>query len=206
MKPVILLFALLSLTYSFVGTQMSYTGVPSITPNTPSIVSQSSYTMATFLPVNITTMSYFELNFTDSQIKATDGLLNCSLVYLGITTTISSIKNNNLDCSCTNNVCIITPGVNLLSNNNVQIIFGNLMNPTYISNQVIYITVQINATRYSFKMATTISSQLYSALSLIINNVTQSDYSVGAVNVSYTFNFSLPYIPSNPQIQLLLPP
>jgi len=80
------------------------------------------------------------------------------------------------------------------------------MNPTYISNQVIYITVQINATRYSFKMATTISSQLYSALSLIINNVTQSDYSVGAVNVSYTFNFSLPYIPSNPQIQLLLPP
>jgi hypothetical protein len=59
MKPVILLFALLSLTYSFVGTQMNYIGVPSITPNTPSIVSQSSYTMATFLPVNLTTMSYF---------------------------------------------------------------------------------------------------------------------------------------------------
>jgi hypothetical protein len=80
------------------------------------------------------------------------------------------------------------------------------MNPTYISNQLIYITVQINATRYSFRMEKNISSQLYSTLPLIINKVTQSDYSVGAVNVSYTFNFSLPYIPNNPQIQLLLPP
>lgn len=80
------------------------------------------------------------------------------------------------------------------------------MNPTFISNQVIYITVQINATRYSYRMTTTIAMQLYSALPLIINSVTQSDYSVGAVNVSYAFNFSLPYIPNNPQIQLLLPP
>jgi hypothetical protein len=89
-------------------------------------------------------------------------------------------------------------------NANLQISFGNLNNPFLVAMQTVSIGIQINSTRYA-QMSTSIPSSLYSNMPININSIKQSDYSVGALNVSYIFNFSLTYIPNNPQLQLILP-
>lgn len=47
-----------------------------------------------------------------------------------------------------------------------------------------------------------LSSSIYMPMPVTVNSVTQSDYGVGSNEVTYTFNVSFSYIPTNPEISI----
>ena len=178
-------------------TLQAQTGSIQITPNTPTLFSDSTYLVSYYtfhpLPSNAT----FLLDFTNTYITIPNGTLTVSGKVAGID--VSGANG-----SCSNNQCSLMLNNAASANTNIQLTIGTLRNPYFRMQQNITTTVTFNQS-YTEHSAWSIVATLYTPMPITSNGMEQSNYGVGNTGVTYRFNFSLPMTPANPQLMLTIP-
>lgn len=167
--------------------------IPTIVPDNPLLNGQANYILNYFVSKQLlTNSSYFQVNFSQADIVVPNAKLNVTVTANG-----NIISSGNTSVSCSTGVCTIKLGTTINNNTNLAINFGLMRNPKYTASQkisvLIYYSNTINETQ-----GISVSSTVYLPMPVIINSISQSDFGVGSLNVSYTFNLSFSYIPSNP--------
>ncbi len=92
--------------------------------------------MSYFSYSKFTTASYFQVDFTQSDIAVNDGTLNVTVSLNG-----SVINSNTITSNCTNKVCIIKLGTAFNASTLVETTFGLLRNPKFTASQKITVFV-----------------------------------------------------------------
>jgi hypothetical protein len=115
--------------------------IPTLTPDNSLLNAQCNYIMSYFSLNRFTTASYFQIDFTQSDIAVTDGQLNVTVNLNG-----SPMNTSTITSSCLNKVCIIRPGTTFNANTLVEPTFGLLRNPKYTASQKITVFVFFSAT------------------------------------------------------------
>lgn len=110
--------------------------IPTISLENNVLNAQTNYIMSYYTLRAFQTSSYFQLDFTQSDITVPDGVLNSTATINGTTINQSLIQSN-----CTNRVCIIRLGTSFALNTNVVVSFGQLTNPRYTATQRITVFV-----------------------------------------------------------------
>ena len=88
--------------------------IPTIVPDNSLLNAQSNYIMSYFSLQRLTTSSYFQIDFSQTDIAVNDGTLNVSANLNG-----SAINSSTITSSCANKICIIRLGVTVNANTNV---------------------------------------------------------------------------------------
>jgi hypothetical protein len=110
--------------------------IPTIVPDNSLLNAQSNYIMSYFSLIKLTSSSYFQIDFSQSDILVTDGNLNVSVNLNGSPMNSSIITSN-----CTNKVCIIKLGAIVNANTNIETTFGLLKNPKFTATQKVNVFV-----------------------------------------------------------------
>ena len=88
--------------------------IPTIVPDNSLLNAQSNYIMSYFSLQRLTTSSYFQIDFSQTDIAVNDGTLNVSANLNG-----SAINSSTITSNCTNKICIIRLGITVNANTNV---------------------------------------------------------------------------------------
>lgn len=175
----------------------SQTGSIQITPITPTLWAQSSYSVSfyTFNPMPST--ATFSLNFSATYITIPSGSLNVSAV--------ANTSAPAATASCSGAICTLKLNKAVPANTKIVFTVGSFTNPYFLRAQPITANVTFNST-YTEYPSWTIPVDQYTPMAITSNSLTQSDYGVGNTEVNYIFNFSVPMSPPTVQLSLTLPP
>ena len=169
-----------------------HSSIPTIALENNVLNANSNYIMSYYNFRPFQTSSFFQIDFSQSDIAVTDGPLN-------VTATLNSTAVNQplIQANCTSKVCIIRLGTSFAENTNILISFGRFRNPRFTAAQritvFVYFGVNSNETQ-----SVSISASAYLPMPVTVNSITQSDFGVGSQDVTYTMNVSFSYIPKDP--------
>ena len=128
------LLILLAIVLALIGPIQS--SIPTIALENNVLNANTNYIMSYYNFRPFQTSSFFQIDFTQSDISVTDGILN-------VTTTLNStsVTQSLIQANCTNRICIIRIGASFAENTNVVISFGQFRNPRYTAAQRITVFV-----------------------------------------------------------------
>jgi hypothetical protein len=183
-------FLLFTILLALIGSIQA--SIPTISLENNVLNANTNYIMSYFNFRPIQTSSFFQIDFSQSDIAVTDGPLNVTATFNN-----TAINRSVIQANCTNRVCVIRPGTSLAENNNIIMSFGQFRNPRFTAAQrivvMIYFGVNSNETQ-----SVSISASAYLPMPVTVNSITQSDFGVGSQDVTYTMNLSFAYIPRDP--------
>jgi hypothetical protein len=175
----------------------SQTGSLQVQPVTRALSSSSNYTLTYYTFYNLPSGATFLLDFSSTYITVPSATINSSA-------TIQSIPSASSTANCSSSKCTLMLNQAVTAYSSVVFTFGALTNPYFLMNQTIMVTVTFNAS-YKENLNSTISGTQYTPLTVVLNNMVQSNYGVGNTEVTYTFNLTLPMTPKDPQLAVTLP-
>jgi hypothetical protein len=173
--------------------------IPTIQPLNKTLFESSNYSLNYYSTKNFTLTSLIQIDFSGSDITIPNTNQSSQCLV-----TINDVIATSASCSCNKTTCSIQPKMATTINSNIIIIFGPLINPPYFFQQKVNVIISFYPSNNETSNVI-IPSNIYQAMPITINSFKQSDYGVGTNNVSYTFNLSFPYYPTNPQIQITIP-
>ena len=173
--------------------------IPTIAFENNVLNTQTNYIMSYYNFRPFQTSSFFQIDFTQSDVVVSDGPLNVSA------TLNNTVVNQTLiQANCTSRICIIRLRSSFAENNNIVMSFGQFRNPKYTASQKItvfvYFGVNSNETQ-----TVSISASAYLPMPVTVNSITQSDFGVGSQDVTYIMNVSFSYVPKDPEISIEIP-
>ena len=174
--------------------------VPQIAPVDPTLRADTSYTINYYSFKNLVgTSTYFKVDFSASKIQVPQGeLTSCKIKF-------NSVAVSNPLCSCDAGVCTFKPRKSAQYNTKVEIELPGAKNPSYLSSQTLPVFINFSPSITSESHTVTIPYSAYIPMSIQVNSLTQSDYGVGKIPVTYAMNVSLSYISADPQLQIVIP-
>jgi hypothetical protein len=175
----------------------SQTGSLQVQPVTRVLSSSSNYTLTYYTFYNLPSGATFLLDFSSTYITVPSATINSSA-------TIQSTPSASSTANCSSSKCTLMLNQAVTAYSSVVFTFGALTNPYFLMNQTIMVTVTFNAS-YKENLNSTISGTQYTPLTVVLNNMVQSNYGVGNTEVTYTFNLTLPMTPKDPQLAVTLP-
>jgi hypothetical protein len=175
----------------------SQTGSLQVQPVTRALSSSSNYTLTYYTFYNLPSGATFLLDFSSTYITVPSATINSSA-------TIQSTPSASSTANCSSSKCTLMLNQAVTAYSSVVFTFGALTNPYFLMNQTIMVTVTFNAS-YKENLNSTISGTQYTPLTVVLNNMVQSNYGVGNTEVTYTFNLTLPMTPKDPQLAVTLP-
>lgn len=116
--------------------KITNSSIPTVTPENPLLNSQSNYMMNYFSFRPFQTSSFFQLDFTQTDIIVNDGQLN---VTASLNRT--AVNSSSITANCTNKICLIKLRIAFAINTNVEILFGQVRNPRYTASQRINVLI-----------------------------------------------------------------
>jgi hypothetical protein len=149
--------------------------IPTILPENNLLNSQTNYIMNYFAIRSFFTNSYFQIDFSQSDIIVPESTINISA-----TLNNNPVNSANINASCSNKICILRLGTSFNSGTNIIINFGSFRNPRYTSTQRIGVFM-FYSTNMNETQTISISSSVYMPMPVIVNSVYQSDYGVGSL-------------------------
>jgi hypothetical protein len=175
----------------------SQTGSLQVQPVTSALSASSNYTLTYYTFYNLPSGATFLLDFSSTYITVPSATINSSA-------TIQSTPSASSTANCSSSKCTLMLNQAATAYSSVVFTFGALTNPYFLMNQTIMVTVTFNAS-YKENLNSTISGTQYTPLTVVLNNMVQSNYGVGNTEVTYTFNLTLPMTPKDPQLAVTLP-
>ena len=173
-----------------------------IQPVNATLGASTPYILNYFSSKQIKSTTKFTVDFSSSNIDVTPGNIACE------------IKLNNVAvpspiCNCSKSAgvkkCDMMANQSATYNTKVEINFGGLTNPFYLSTEYLPVSIYFSPSIQSESYTVTVLNMFYQPMPITVNSFSQSEYGVGSTPVSYTFNLSLHYISENFQMQIQIP-
>jgi hypothetical protein len=197
MKTKLSSFLLFTILLAFIGSIQA--SIPTISPDNNVLNTNTNYIMSYYNFRPFQASSFFQIDFSQTDIAITDGRLNVNATFNN-----TAVNQSVIQANCTNRVCVIRLGTSFVENNNIIMSFGQFRNPRFTAAQrivvMIYFGVNSNETQ-----TVSISASAYLPMPVTVNSITQSDFGVGSQDVTYTMNVSFGYIPRDPEISIEIP-
>lgn len=114
--------------------------IPTIAIDNPLLNAPANYIMSYFSLQKLTSSSYIQIDFSQSDIGVNDGSLNVTVNLNG-----SPMNTTALTSNCISKVCIIRFGTTVNANTNIQTTLGLLINPKFTASEKVTVLVYFAA-------------------------------------------------------------
>lgn len=171
--------------------------VPTITPINSMVRETTGYRITYYSFKTLSgASSYFRVDFSQSKIQVPEGTLSgCEIMY-------NNVLVNSPTCTCENKICTFKPNHTASMNTKVEISFEGAVNPSYLSNQNLPISIYFSPMVTPENYNVVIPFTAFTPMQIIKNSLNQTDWSVGTFPTTYQINVTLPYVSKNPQLQI----